>query len=85
MQSTFLTLNDLLSDKAKLTFLVGAGCSVDPPSCLPNGRKMMEELINFSCAKSEKNKLFNLSQLRFEQLVEIIRSYLDPELKIIEY
>ena len=38
-------INDLLNENEKLTFLVGAGCSVDPPSCLPMGRQMMEAVI----------------------------------------
>lgn len=68
-----------------LTFLIGAGCSVDKPSCLPAGREMMEALIEVSCAESEHEKLLNIDGLRFELLVEIIRDSLDPELIIINY
>jgi len=85
MKSTNLTIKDLFKKGEKLTFLVGAGCSVDAPSCLPAGRKMMDAIIKYSCAESEIKKLLGLEQLRFEGLVEIIRSRLDPELKIIDY
>ena len=67
MQETNLKLKDIIADNDKLTFLVGAGCSVDPPSCLPAGRAMMEYIIRFTCPQSEIPKLLSLDQLRFEQ------------------
>ncbi|MFX0033584.1 MAG: tetratricopeptide repeat protein [Candidatus Hermodarchaeota archaeon] len=94
MKLTKLTIKDLITPDAKLTFLVGAGCSVDPPSNLPTGKTMMEALIRYTCAESEIDKLLGkeeledggkLEGLRFEQLVEIIRDRLDPELKIIDF
>ncbi len=78
------SFKELINGK-KLSFLVGAGCSVDTPSCLPTGRAMIEAIINVTCAESEIEKLLDLKELRFEQLVEIIRDRLDPELKIIDY
>jgi len=84
MKLTNLTIRDLFTPDAKLTFLVGAGCSVDPPSCLPAGRTMMEAIIDYTCAESEIKKIKELEDLRFEQLIEIIRDRLDPELKIID-
>ncbi|MFX1258921.1 MAG: tetratricopeptide repeat protein [Promethearchaeota archaeon] len=88
MKPTNFTINNLFTDDTKLTFLVGAGCSVDAPSCLPAGRAMMEAIIKYSCAESELEKLLKLvksGELRFESLVEIIRDQLDPELKLIDY
>ena len=37
MEHTNLTIRDLITPDSKLTFLVGAGYSIDPPSCLPAG------------------------------------------------
>ncbi|MFX1259872.1 MAG: tetratricopeptide repeat protein [Promethearchaeota archaeon] len=88
MKLTNLTIKNLFIDDTKLTFLVGAGCSVDAPSCLPSGRAMMEAIIKYSCAESEIKKLLKLEEsgeLRFEALVEIIRNGLDPEVKLIDY
>ena len=79
------TIQELFTENKKLTFLVGAGCSVDSPSCLPAGREMMEAIINYTCAESEIKKILELDQLRFEQVVEIVRDRLDRELKIIDY
>ena len=85
MTLTNLKIKDLINDDAKLTFLVGAGCSVDAPSCLSDGRAAIKAIINYTCAKSEVEKILKLKNLRFEQLVEIIRDRLDPKLKFIDY
>lgn len=85
MKLTNLKINDLITPDAKLTFLVGAGCSIDPPSCLPLGRFMIEKVIQYTCAESEVNKILELKNLRFEQLIEILRDELDNDLRIIDY
>ena len=85
MKLTNLGVKDLITPEAKLTFLVGAGCSIDPPSCLPAGRAMMDAIIDYTCATSEIEKIKKLEDLRFEQLIEIIRDRLDPDLKVIDY
>jgi len=85
MNLTNLKITDLITPDAKLTFLVGAGCSMDSPSCLPAGRKMMNAIIDYTCAGSEIEKIKNIEQLRFEQLVERVTDHLDNELKIIDY
>jgi tetratricopeptide (TPR) repeat protein len=85
MKPTNLTIRDLITPDSKLTFLIGAGCSIDPPSCLPAGPAMMNTIIEYTCAESEIEEIKKLSQLRFEALVEIIRDCLDPDLKIIDF
>jgi len=70
MKPTNLTIRDLISPDSKLTFLAGAGCSIDPPSCLPAGRAMMDAIIDYTCAESEIKKIKELEDLRFEQLIE---------------
>ncbi|MFX0077507.1 MAG: tetratricopeptide repeat protein, partial [Candidatus Hermodarchaeota archaeon] len=85
MKLTDLTIRDLFTPGVKLTFLVGAGCSIDKPSCLPAGRRMMNALLDYTCAKSELDKIKKLEGLRFEQLIEILSERLDPELKIIDF
>ena len=72
MNPTILTINDLFRKEANLTFLVGAGCSVNPPQLLPNGRSMMETVIKYECTESEIEKISKLKDLRFEQLIEIV-------------
>ncbi|MHA2094438.1 MAG: tetratricopeptide repeat protein [Candidatus Hodarchaeales archaeon] len=88
MKLTNLNLNDFFNTDGKFTLLVGAGCSIDNPSCLPAGYAMMESLINHACHESDINGIIELmksGQLRFETLVEIIRDQLDPNLDLIDY
>ncbi|MBN1801508.1 MAG: hypothetical protein JW891_08385 [Candidatus Lokiarchaeota archaeon] len=42
-----------------MTLLVGAGCSVDPPSRLSDGRTMMKAIIDHACAESERKKIID--------------------------
>ena len=60
MKLTNLTIRDLINTEAKLTFLAGAGCSLDPPSCLPAGKPMMEAIIKYTCDDSEIKRILNL-------------------------
>jgi len=88
MKLTNLKVNDIFNTNGKITFLVGAGCSINSPSCLPAGYAMMETIIDHACDKSESEgilKLIKLGELRFETLVEIIRDQLDKKLVLIDY
>ncbi len=79
------TLMELFPKDGKYSFLVGAGCSMDPPSCMPSGKQMITDILQYTCEESEVRKLLGLEDLRYEQLMEIVRDVLDPELKIIDY
>lgn len=83
--SEIKSLKELFTKKKSLTFLVGAGCSIDPPSCLPAGRQMMEAILNYTCTKSEIENVLSIEDLRFEGLIETVRDYLDSDLKIIDF
>ena len=72
MKITNLTIKDLFTENAKLTFLVGAGCSVHAPSCLPPGRPMMESIIKYTCAESEFENILRIVELRFEVLTKLL-------------
>ncbi|MFX1374281.1 MAG: tetratricopeptide repeat protein [Promethearchaeota archaeon] len=85
MDEKNLALREILEEDSKYSIIAGAGCSIDAPSNLPTGNKMMEEIIKFTCAKSEIENLLNIEGLRFETLLEIIRKLLDNDLKILEY
>jgi tetratricopeptide (TPR) repeat protein len=84
MRQVDLDLKAILNN-VPLTFLVGAGCSVEPPSCLPAGRSMMDAIIEHISDRDDVNKLKQIEEIRFESLVEIVRDNLDPELKTIDY
>lgn len=80
-----LTLKDLLEEGQNYNVIAGAGCSIDAPSNIPTSNKIIKEIIKFTCAKSEIENISNIEGLRFEVLLEIIRSLLDNDLKILEY
>ncbi len=85
MHEVNLELKKLLTDDQKYIFIAGAGCSINSPSNLPSSNEIMEEIIKFTCAKSEIENISILEGLRFETLLEIIRNQLDNDLKIVEY
>ena len=79
---------DILDLNGNLTFLVGAGCSVEPPSNLPVALTMMENIIKYACYKSEQSKILKLIQersLRFEALIEILQKTVDNNLNVINF
>lgn len=83
-----LDLIRILSENQNLSFLVGAGCSIDSPSCLPSGKQMMRSLIEYFCINSKKEILYKLikeNMIRFEALIESIQIRIDRDMKIIEY
>ena len=85
MKELNLSFKELLSRDKKLTFLVGAGCSIEAPACLPAGKAMMNSLIQYTCPPNEIQRISNMRDLRFEGLVEIIRDKLDNQLRVIDF
>ncbi|MHA2180900.1 MAG: hypothetical protein ACXAAH_05710 [Promethearchaeota archaeon] len=85
MSLTNLSVKDLLLDDINLTFLVGAGCSVESPSCQPHTKAMMEAIIRYMCAESEFEKIIDLENIGFETLLAILQEQIDPDLKILDY
>jgi len=82
------SLTKLLSESQELTFLIGAGCSVDEPSCLATGREMIDSIINHSCIKAEVESLIECNHknlFRFEALIEIFHNNCDPDLALLDY
>ena len=80
-----LNINDLFKSEEKLTFLVGAGASVDSPSQLPSASNTMKALIKFFCSKSEVEKILKIQDLSFETLLGIIHNSLDDDLKFLDF
>ncbi|MFX1236586.1 MAG: hypothetical protein ACFFAS_11870 [Promethearchaeota archaeon] len=69
MKRLDISFKELLEQSGKLTFLVGAGCSADPPSNLPLGREMIKAIVKYTCAESEVEKILSIKNLRFERIV----------------
>ncbi|MBN2152243.1 MAG: tetratricopeptide repeat protein, partial [Candidatus Lokiarchaeota archaeon] len=75
----------IAGDERPITFLVGAGCSVESPSCISSGRQMIEALVNQFCPETELGMILGMKDLRYEEVVERIRDVVDHDLNIIDY
>ncbi|MFW9947062.1 MAG: SIR2 family protein [Candidatus Odinarchaeota archaeon] len=81
MKEIIQTISHLLENDEKVIFLAGAGCSVEAPSSLPDGYKMIQYIVKFLCEDFEIEKILNIPELTLETLLDII-CHFDPELKI---
>ncbi len=66
-------------------FLIGAGVSMNPPSSVPGARAIVKSLLSFCAPGQEVEPLANHPALRYELLVEWIKTLFDPNLKFLEY
>jgi hypothetical protein len=80
-----LDLKDLFTSDQYLTFLVGAGISIEPPSGLMPAWQIMEAILRFGAVEEAVPKLLGIKDLRFEYLIELFRNYYDNELKFLKY
>ncbi|MFX1412117.1 MAG: tetratricopeptide repeat protein, partial [Promethearchaeota archaeon] len=78
-------LKDIILPNEKFTFLVGAGISIEPPSCLKSAVEIVKTLVKLCVTDQEVNKILSLQDLRYETVVEFIQKYFDKELKIIDF
>ena len=75
----------LFSETIMYTFLVGAGISMDPPSCVPSAKMFVRDLFKYYAPEEEIEKLLSLESLRYELLVEKVQNLFDKELKFLDY
>lgn len=78
-------LFNLLQNTEPKLFLVGAGISMAPPSSLPSARQMMSAILEFGAPIELKDKLFQITRLRYEYLVELFHNTHDPQYKLITF
>ncbi|MFX0075729.1 MAG: tetratricopeptide repeat protein [Candidatus Hermodarchaeota archaeon] len=76
---------ELFSENRLCTFLVGAGISMDSPSCVPSAQMFVSELFKYYAPEEEIENLSSLDTLRYEFLVEKVQSLFDKELKFLDY
>jgi tetratricopeptide (TPR) repeat protein len=78
-------LNEIFSNNRLYTFLVGAGISMDPPSCVPSARDIVRELFEYYAPTEEIEELASLDSLRYEFLVDKIQNLFDKDVKFLDY
>jgi hypothetical protein len=79
-----IDIGEITSSAESLTFLVGAGISMEPPSNLASGQEIVKAIIQYGTSKDAIDKISNLD-LRYEHIIELFRDHFDPDLKILEY
>ncbi len=85
LNSEYAEVLKLFSPPKNLTFLVGAGCSLDSPTNVPRTREIMDTIIEYICVNQETSTIKEIENLRFEALIEVFRDSLDLDLKVIDY
>lgn len=78
-------LRSIFSQERKLTFLLGAGISMNPPSNLPSARQIVKDLISLFVPPQEISKILEIEGLRYEMVVEGIEEYIDANLTFLDY
>ncbi|MFX0072563.1 MAG: SIR2 family protein, partial [Candidatus Hermodarchaeota archaeon] len=81
-------LQELFNGNEPLTFLVGAGISISPPSCLASASQIMNSIIQFSAPPDAAEDLISgasIKDLRYESIIQDFRDWIDEELKFMEY
>ncbi|MFX1534249.1 MAG: tetratricopeptide repeat protein [Promethearchaeota archaeon] len=91
-----INLETLFRPQHKFSFLAGSGISLDPPSCLPSGYHFTKALLETLIPSEEHSNVLKLMDperpgmrdpgdfLRFEQLMEYLQRWYDPELRVLD-
>ncbi|MBD3351523.1 MAG: tetratricopeptide repeat protein [Candidatus Lokiarchaeota archaeon] len=80
-----MNIHQILNKPENLVILAGAGCSMDPPSCLPNANDVKKLLFDRVCLKTEVKTLVTHKNMRFEQMIETFSGLMDPEMDLLDY
>ncbi|MBN1799888.1 MAG: tetratricopeptide repeat protein [Candidatus Lokiarchaeota archaeon] len=76
---------ELLNKQEKITFLVGAGCSMEAPSRLPSAREFVKALVSMCAPPEENDAILSLQALRYEAIVEIVEKLIDKQLIFLDF
>ena len=78
-------MDQLLQQHEKVTYLVGAGISINPPSNVPAAGKIISTLLKMVVPKSEQEIIAKFPNLRYELLIEKIQNRFDKDLRILSF
>ncbi len=79
------SLNEIFLPNDLYTFLVGAGVSMNPPSCLPSAKQIIKDLLDLCAVQTEIEALYHHPRIRYELIVEHIQSVYDKDLEFLNY
>jgi tetratricopeptide (TPR) repeat protein len=78
-------LDELASGTVPITFLAGAGISVDPPACVPSARQISQDLLEFFGPMRSFQEFQSIKNLRYEKVIETVQHSFDSKLSIMDY
>jgi tetratricopeptide (TPR) repeat protein len=78
-------IDGLIGPEKPITFLAGAGISMNPPSSLPSARLLCKTLFDFLGPLKDFEDLYSIKELRYEMIMERIKEYFDPGLEFLDY
>ena len=76
-------IEDLFEKNEKYTLLVGAGISMNPPSCIPSARAFVHSLLEIYAPEEDVEALSNLTDLRYEIVCDKIQEFFDKNYSFI--
>lgn len=74
-----------LNNSEDHVYLVGAGISCEPPSCVDSAREIMDAIIKFGTPSDTQKDIMGIKELRFESLLMMFQEYFDLDQKILQY
>ena len=80
-----IKVTNILRESDELTFLIGAGISMEPPSYVASAQEIVKTIIDSCVKKNISDKLLDSFSLRYDLLIQKFRDYFDPNLKILRY
>ncbi len=78
-------IKDILDENENLVYLVGAGVSINAPSNLPSARTISKSILEQIIPEKYVEFVSNHEGLRYEEIIEHIKTYFDSSLGFMEY
>jgi len=80
-----MLITDVVNTNEPLSFLVGAGISIEPPAGLAPADSIIHGIIKKFSAPVYRSRLEGLHNIRYEALIQIFQDCFDMNLNILDY
>lgn len=78
-------LEILFNSSKKYTFLVGAGASIDKPSCLSSADEIKSAILKFYLPSDEYKKISKIARLPYELVIQMFQWTIDTQHQLNKY
>nr|MDO8119422.1 SIR2 family protein [Candidatus Sigynarchaeota archaeon] len=80
-----IDVRHFFSEVEQKLYLAGAGISMEPPSCLPSARTIMDAILAFITDPETIASIKQIPGLRYEYVVQMFRDSVDDDLKVLDF